>query len=325
MSGLLRYYATDTGWERYGRPSLNPNPDPAWLEGWGLPVWRDEFDGDTSKWNVRNNFLTMDAARAMASNVEVNDGRMHLLGTWLEVPETGPNLPEGIVTHYTGYVDTRNLADSANPDPVHFSQQWGRWEVRCQTPTGSNTLGALAAFWLRNDPIGGQSYLGEIDILESWGGAEEMPSRETYVNWVYGSGFTSFHNNTNGSGAPPVNGKTYRKAQFRHWQAGVPRTVFAGMHTYVFERMPTYMLLSVDGIQVFRVTPESPDPNNASDTLWWLWDEDFFGSPLHMRMNLHVGPSPLYYGLPDPDRRELTTDPLDFAVEYVRVYAPGGA
>lgn len=296
--------------------TVTPTTDPAFREGWGLPVFRDDFTGDLSQWNVRNNFSTIDTARAMTANTTIEDGTLHLKGKWLTTPATGG--PRGIYTHTTGYVDTRALVDTANPTPVYFAQQWGRWEIRAQVPTGPNTLGALAAFWLRNE--GGK--LGEIDIFESWGGASTMPNKAEYDTWVYGSAVTTFHNNTNGSGAPLVNGKGYRKAQFRHWQSGVPRTLWEGMHTYAFERMPDYMAMYVDDIQVFRVTPTTTDPNNAADTLWWLWDEDFYGSPLHMRINLHIGPNENYYGLPDPDNRQLTTEPLDFAIEHVYAYAP---
>ena len=39
-----------------------------------------------------------------------------------------------------------------------------------------------------------------------------------------------------------------------------------------------------------------------------------------MRLNLHVGPSATYWGLPDPNNRSLTK-PLDFEVDYVRTWA----
>lgn len=42
--------------------------DPAVLPGWDAPVWRDEFDGDLSQWNVRHDWLTMDTANAVREN-----------------------------------------------------------------------------------------------------------------------------------------------------------------------------------------------------------------------------------------------------------------
>lgn len=311
---LLPYRAsTDGYWVRSGRPSLNPSPDPAWLPGWGVPVWRDEFTAGLSKWNVRNNFITFDTARAMSSKVAIVDEQLRLRANWLTTPEaTGP---QGIITHETGYIDTRNLTDSANPNPKRFSQQYGRWEVRCKTPSGPNTRGSLAAFWLRCD-----NHPGEIDIMEAWGGGGTMAA--DWTTYIKDSAVTTFHSSTT-SGT--VNGKPYTKTLFRHWQAGVSRTAWSQFHTYAFEYMPTYIALFVDNIQVMRVTPTSPDPQNSGKTLAWLWDSDFFGSPFHIRLNLHVGPSASFWGLPDPNNRSWTSDPMDFLVDYVRVYAPGGA
>lgn len=282
---------------------------------WGAPDFHYNFSNLTD-WNVRDNFSTIDTARAVTANAVAGPDGLHLLGTWLpDAPVAGG--PKGFYTHNTGYVDQRDLVDAANPTPHHYSQEFGRWEVRCQTPTGDNTRGALAAFWLRNE--GG--LMGEIDILESWGGPAPAGTASEYDTWVKGSAVTSFHNNTNGAGAAPVNGKGYRKAQWRHFEHGVPRgQVYSQMNTYSFVRMPDYISLHVNGVEVFNVTPTSTDPNNTADTLWWLWDPDFFGGPMQMRINLHIGPNENYYGLPDPEQRELTVDPLDYHIEHVKVW-----
>lgn len=283
--------------------------DPAELPYWGLPVWRDEFTAGLAKWNVRNNFTTIDTARAMTPNVTVESGVAHLKGIWLTTPEAAG--PQGIITHTTGYIDTRNLTDTANPTPKHFSQQYGRWEIRCKVPTGANTRGALAAFWLRCD-----SHPGEIDIMEAWGGGGTMAA--DWTTYVKDTAWTTFHSSTSSA---TVNGKPYTKTFWRHYQHGVPKPMWDAMHTYAFERTPTYMKMFVDDIQVFHITPTTADPQNSGQTLAWLWDSDFFGSPLHMRLNLHVGPSPTYWGIPDVNNRSTTVDPLDFEIEYVRVYA----
>lgn len=297
--------------------------DPAYNAAWGgLPVWRDEFDGDLSKWNVRNNFSTIDAARAMTKNVTVADGVAHLKGTWLTTPVSGG--PQGQYTHDTGYMDTRNLSDTANPTPKHFSQQYGRWEIRCKLPTGANTRGALAAFWLRCD-----NNSGEIDIMEAWGGGGTMAA--DWTTYLKDSAVTTIHSSTT-SGT--VNGKLYRKTFWRMHEHGAPRPINDDFHTFAFERTPDYIAVSVDGDELFRVTPQSPDPVNPATkvdangvkvnptgTMAWLWDSDFWGSPLHMRINLHVGPSASYWGLPDPNNRQWTVDPLDYQIDYVRVYA----
>lgn len=293
--------------------------DPGVLPYWGAPVWRDEFnyrDGngapavDPTKWNVRNNFLTFDTARAMASNVTVGEDEvMTLRGQWYDPVQSGGQ--QGTLTHSTGYVDTRLLVDSANPNPVHHSQMYGRWEVRCQTPTGPNTRGTLAAFWLRCD----SGWLGEIDIMEAWGGGGTM--HNDWTNYIKDSAVTTFHSSTTSSS---VNGKPYKKTMWRHWQHGGPKPVWDAMHTYGYERTPDYMSIDVDGVQIVRFTPSDTDPINGGN-LAWLWDEDFFGGPLHMRMNLHIGPSAAYWGVPDPNNKQWTQDPLDFRIEHVRVWA----
>lgn len=286
---------------------LEKPADPAELPFWGAPVWRDEFDGDLSKWNVRDNWTTFDQARAMAANASIVDGILHIRGDWYREPLNAG--PQGRLTHTTGYLDTRNWAKGDK----HFSQQYGRWEIRAKMPAGVNTLGALSAFWLRAD-----KHPGEIDIVERWGYGGTMPAN--YNTYVKGTGWTTFHSNTDGSGSKPVNGKAYMKTFWRHYQHGIPKDAADEWHTYAFEYTPDYIATFVDGKQIMRVTPQTIDPEVKTRTLSWLWDQDFFGSPFHMRLNLHVGPSAASWGLPDPDRRDLT-QPLDFQVDYVRVYA----
>ncbi|WP_223172541.1 hypothetical protein [Microbacterium sp. NIBRBAC000506063] len=63
-----------------------------------------------------------------------------------------------------------------------------------------------------------------------------------------------------------------------------------------------------------RVTPAT-HPN--------LWDQRYFGTPLHMRLNLHVGPSALYWGIPDPSNKQATQN-LDFQIDYVRMWTYEG-
>ncbi|MGW9268312.1 family 16 glycosylhydrolase [Microbacterium sp. NPDC055599] len=274
---------------------LETPADPAVLPFWGSPVWRDEFDGDLAKWNVRTRSdlgLTIDAAVPTASAVSVTDGTLHMRGDWLPTTSTRTASATGVttLTHSTGYLDTQSLRAGNK----FYAQRYGRWEIRCQTPTGPNTRGALPAFWLRN------SQTGEIDILEAWGYGGVMAADHT--KYLKDTAATTIHTKTDGTG---------RKRIWRHRDGGSKVVPWDGLHTYVFELTPDYASMTVDGVQVMRETPVSyPD----------LWNPDYFGSPLHMRLNLHVGPDPRYWGLPDPANRTLT-QPLDFQVDYVRVYA----
>jgi hypothetical protein len=293
------------------RPNLPLTVDPGIIPFWGTPVWRSEMNaGDLSMWNVRDRStfgLLNDTGIPKTSAVTIDGaGLMHLKGTWLAVPETRTG-GQGILTHETGYIDTRNL----NTGDHHFSQQYGRWEIRCAPCVGANTRGAMPNFWMRCD-----STPGELDIFEAWGGGGTMAA--DWTTYTQNTATTTIHSSTTSS---TVNGKPYRKIYWRHYQSGVPRNMNVGFHTFTFTYMPTYMEMEVDGILVFSIAPTSPDPVNGG-TCAWLWDSDFFGSPIHMRINLHIGPSPNYWGLPDPNNRQWTVDPLDYAIDYVRVWAP---
>jgi hypothetical protein len=303
---------------RLGRPDRGV-PD-GYLPGWGnggMPVYRNEFT-NLSDLNIRDNFLTFDEARAMASQVSIVNNQLLIRGDWLNPIESAG--PRGTLTHNTGYVDWRDLTDAYNPTPKHFSQQWGRWEWRAQPASGPNQLGALSALWLRCD-----NNQGEIDVMEAYGyAAGAAPMTSTFNTYIKDSAVITFHSSTL---SQAVNSKPYRKTFWRHWEHGVSKNPWQGMRTYGFERMPTYMRADVDGVEVFNVTPNSPDPINGvgssanpSGKLDWLWDTDFYGSPLHARMNLHVGPSATSWGDADPANRALTAN-LDFKLDYLRIYA----
>lgn len=275
------------------------------VAGWGAPTWRDEFTYldpatrqptvDPSSWNVRGRDdlgLLFDTAVVERDQVSVDDaGVLHIRADWLDQAEKRPLAQSGPTDlwHATGYLDQRKLES----DDVSMSQQYGRWEIRAKTPTGDNTRGALAAFWLRN------SQSGEIDIMEAWGEGGAMPAE--YDKWVKDTAATTIHTETDGTG---------RKAIWRHHEQGATTVPWDGFHVYAFELTPTYAATFVDGVEVMRVTPATyPD----------LWDPEYFGTPLHMRLNLHVGPSEAYWGLPDPNNRAATQN-LDFQVDYVRVW-----
>lgn len=288
-------------------PSTTPTLDPGVIPVWGAPVWRTEFDAasDLSKWNVRDRDdlgLLFDTGEVQREAVTVSDGKAKIAATWKATPKNEG--PQGILTHDTGYLDHRKAGGG-----FHFSQEFGRWEARVKTPTGLDTRGTLAAFWLRAD-----SKPGEIDIMEAWGYGGTMSS--TFDTYVKDSATTTVHSSTNSA---TVNGKPYRKTFWRHHEHGGPRPMHTEFHTYALEYTPTYMAGFVDGKQLYRVTPASPDPVNGG-TLAWLWDPDFFGSTKHMRINLHMGPSPTYWGLPDPNNRQWTARTV-YEIDHVRVYA----
>jgi hypothetical protein len=289
-------------------PPASPAPKPGFVASpshaakWGEPTWRDEFTYvdpvtgkpavDPANWNVRSRSemgLFSDAAMVDPGQVDVDSsGVLHLRGDWMDTPISRPHASwPDLVTHKTGYIDQR----LKHPGDVTRTQRWGRWEMRAQVPTGPRSYGALAAFWLRN------SKSGEIDIMEAWG-YNEAPMR----NQKIGSSMFSIHNDT-----MHVNPK---KLEQRHQVGGAPNEVWRGFHTYAFELMPTYAAVYVDEVRVQYLTPETyPD----------LWNQDYFGSPFHMRINLHIGTSAAYWGIPDPVHKEWTQS-LDYKVDYVRTW-----
>lgn len=297
-------------------PAPAPTPDPAPptttlpdanVPGWGEPTWRDEFSYvdpatnraavDPEKWNVRGRDdlgLLFDAAVVDRNQVTVENGVLHIRADWLDTPVVRPSSQTGPrdLWHKTGYLDQRHLRSG----DVSIGQQYGRWEIRAKTPTGPQTYGSLAAFWLRN------SQSGEIDIMEAWG-YDERAVRDQPID----TAATTVHTHTS---TPSANSKYI----WTHSKLGGPSKVWQDFHTYAFEYTPSYAAIIVDGVELARATPTS-HPN--------LWDQRYFGTPLHMRLNLHVGPSAQYWGLPDPARKQATQD-LDFQIDYVRMWSYEG-
>jgi len=320
MINGLTYIRDAYGTRAKNRP-FNPL-DPGYLEAWGNPVWRDEFDYrdsltgqpaiDPSKWNIRDRNdlgLLFDAGEPDKSQVSVENGILHIKGEWLDEPYARPGNSSGtpLITHKTGYIDTRPL----NPGNVSFTQQYGRWEIRAKMPTGPQSYGALSAFWLRNTAS------GEIDIVEAWG----YNTTPTEKGQLPGSSTFTIHSHTTGSGTPGYQ-KTfwrvnellndYQNMAWSYISKNLPNTTaFDDFRTWAFEYTPTYLAAYYEGQRYAYTTPtETP----------WLWEPTYFGQPFHMRLNLHVGPSASYWGIPDPAHSEWTQDPLDYQIEYIRVY-----
>ena len=311
-SQALEFDCTDLGTDGY-------------IEGWGNPVWRDEFDYinpstglpaiDPSKWNVRQRAgdlgLLPDASVVEKTQVFVQDGKAVLRAEWLDEPVVTTTGPTGNPTnrwHKTGYMDHRWL----KAGDISYQQQYGRWEIRAKVPTGPNTLGSLAAFWLRN------SLSGEIDIMEAWGFAGNPP---TTTGQVPGSSTMTFHSHTSGSSASGYQKffwrvdeqlKNYSNMNWSYLSNNIPITpAYNDFRTWAFEYTPTYLAGFYEGQEFGRTTPAQTP---------WLWNSEYFGAPFHVRLNLHVGISTQYWGLPNPNNKHWTQDPMDFVVDYVRIY-----
>ena len=130
-----------------GLRAQNPAP-PGDLPGWKL-TWHDEFDGeklDTNTWNVMDAELkkNKELQYYTPEDVYLENGHLVLRSQKRDMG----------TRHYTsGHVDTKN----------HFSQEYGRFEVRAKLPT---TQGLWPAHWMLPEAGG---WPPEIDIMEMIG------------------------------------------------------------------------------------------------------------------------------------------------------------
>lgn len=200
-------------------PAPAPVPAPpssGFMPGWGEPTWRDEFDGSTAKWNVRDGeSLSYDKARILARNVTTSGGYLNITAKREDVAGRA---------FTTGYLDTNN----------RYEQQYGRWEMRAQIPTiPGQSRGVWPAFWLRNNTV------GEIDIMEAWGDPFTNPTR-------IGTSTMTAHSSTLGGG---------QRAAF-NWEglAGSTEHSALAFHTWAVEYTPTELRGYFDGKQVITMT-----------------------------------------------------------------------
>lgn len=273
------------------------NTDPGFIENWGLPVWRDEFESatlDTAKWTNRDQSthgnLSYDWAVIDSSTVSIVNNQLRIRATELTTP-----VVSGGRTRYwrTGYLDTMGK----------ISQQYGRWEMRAKLPTTrGDSRGIWPAFWLRNGSV------GEIDIMESWG---DPPKTARNANLTETSTFT-IHESTNGGGDKM--GWTY---EHRARPGQSPYNTASGFHTWAVELTPTSLKAYFDDILCVHIVPTGELVGGASRDYSWVWGPNYASSPWAMRLNLQIGDP---YWSPDMTPSSLTAMPADFIVDYVRVW-----
>ncbi|HTL55599.1 MAG TPA: glycoside hydrolase family 16 protein [Candidatus Limnocylindrales bacterium] len=184
--------------------------------GWKL-TFHDDFNGtalDTNKWNPndpwgreRNHELQAYVKNAF----EVQDGILHIKAQKLSANYAGKDraYTSGMMTTYQ-----------------KFSQEYGRFEIRCRVPQGK---GMWPAFWLLPEPLG---WPPEIDVLEILG-----------------------HEPT----------KAYMTHHFRdekkhqsHGGSWVGPDFSAGFHDFAVEWSPQAIVWFVDGTERFRSEQHIP-------------------------------------------------------------------
>jgi beta-glucanase (GH16 family) len=186
---------------------------PADLPGWTL-TFDDEFDGnslDLTKWNPKDPWgrERNQELQAYTTNAfTVADGILRIRA---EKPEAQVFYAGKLREYTSGMMNTYEK----------FSQQYGRFEIRCRVPKGK---GMWPAFWLLPDPL---SWPPEIDVLEILG--HEPDKIYMTVHWQDAGGKLLHH------GTP--------------W---VGPDFSADFHTYAVEWSPQRIVWFVDGVERFR-------------------------------------------------------------------------
>lgn len=212
----------------------------------------DDFGGtslDSTKWITqdtgRTGFRTgLTCYRSSAANIAEREGVLRLTARRLR-PFTCTSPLGDFVTRYTGgMVGTRG----------HFSQAYGRFEVRAKYPT-ERTSGLHGGFWMypRYHAYGPWPASGEIDVAEWWS------SDPTLV-------LPSLH----------YMGRDYRVDSGWGCRVGEP----SRFHTYTLEWTPAVLRFLVDGTECFARTPDPDAPLVAPQP---------FDQPFSMILNLGVG------------------------------------
>ena len=133
--------------------SVCRSAEPTVLRGWKL-TFQDEFDGpalDTTKWNPNDPW---GAERNRELQAYVKDAFEVRQGILTIKADKGQATYAGKPRAYTsGMMTTYGK----------FSQEYGRFEIRCRVPKGK---GLWPAFWLLPEPLG---WPPEIDVLEILG------------------------------------------------------------------------------------------------------------------------------------------------------------
>ena len=270
-----------------------PTGGDGYVEGWGYPVWEDDFDGangapDSTKWYRRglpgSDYYLSGTDRQgiiVADNCYVENGNLVIKTE----RRTSPLTPDAYTRWYnTGYLDTMPRSGFAG-----FEQRYGRWEVRVHSLVPADnglpaSAGMWSAFWLRTRQDG-----GEVDVFEHYGTPAGMDEDGTSGSYAYSSFWPP-----SGAGSQTVffeqTGQTSNNAgeAFHQVRYNLPAPYY-GWHTYACEWTPDRISVYCDGTLVGEVRRGVKANNNLLDGALIL-DGGFGGSAkAHIRMDVHVG------------------------------------
>ena len=185
--------------------------------GWKL-TFQDEFNGmvlDLAKWTPADPWgreRNRELQAYVKDAFEVRDGVLHIKAERREA--IYDNKPR---TYTSGMMSTHD----------RFTQEFGRFEIRCRVPGGK---GLWPAFWLLPEPLG---WPPEIDVLEILG---HQPNK------VY----LTHH---------------FRNEQRQHKSHGgswIGPDFSADFHEFAVEWSPTAIVWFVDGVERFRSEDSVP-------------------------------------------------------------------
>jgi beta-glucanase (GH16 family) len=232
-------------------------------------TWADEFNGtalNRNMWSVIPYGLGNACQSDDANHVQVSGGNLRLLAT--------RNAPTDFCRTQWGLEYTGGFIQTLG----NFAQQYGRFEMRAKLPSQD---GAWPAFWLLP---GDDSYDGEIDILESYGGRSEQ-----------GGDVGDFTLHAPAAGPGPQ--RTCR----------IYPNYSDAFHTYTFEWTATSMRVLFDNVECATFTGMS-EPAGTSPPAF----PATFSKPYHILLNLAVQP----WWPPTAS----TQFPMVMEVDYVRVW-----
>ncbi|MDZ4657338.1 MAG: glycoside hydrolase family 97 catalytic domain-containing protein [Bythopirellula sp.] len=190
-----------------GGALVHLTPLPTTPPGWQL-VWSDEFDQlDQGKWHVGDDFLLpiRDQHKVVSASVSVKDGNLML------------------ESHSDAESD--NSVYRLNRVVSKQAQQFGRWEIRAQIPSGTGISSMIRLL-----PEAPWPSRGEIDIMTNQG------SQPTMTNSEFQWGSNDPHSHAN------------RVIPQQASQGGQLISFPAGFHTYAVEWTPDQLRFFVDDV-----------------------------------------------------------------------------
>lgn len=262
-------------------------------------VWFDEFDGeglpDESKWDyeegyVRNNEYQYYTIKR-EENIFQKDGLLHIRCINADTLRNtqGEIINRKVVGGENYIITSASILTRGKQD-----WQYGRFEIKAKTPMGK---GVWPAIWMMPTDdyiLQGWPNCGEIDIMEFVG------NTSSYVHFTAHSQKYNANNNNMRS------------------KAALCPDSFLNFHVYALEWYRDRLDWYIDGELQYTYLNDNPIPGQVS-----IKEEAKafpFLNPFHLILNFAYGGS--WGGQGGID---LDVLPLDYLVDYVRVYQAGGA